>query len=76
MQHLNSTYAAYFNTRFALVGHLFQQRFISRLIDNEEYFADALRYIAFNPVRAGLCDHPADWAWSSFFGATDLIFEA
>ena len=76
MQRLNSTYAAYFNARFSHVGHLFQQRFISRLIDSEEYFAEALRYIAFNPVRAGLCDYPADWAWSSFYGATDFILEA
>ncbi len=26
----------------------------------------ALRYIALNPVRAGLCKRPADWRWSSY----------
>jgi putative transposase len=75
MQRLKSQYAAYFNERFALVGHLFQQRFSSRLIETDEYFAEVLRYIALNPVRAGLCEHPSDWPWSSFFGATDLSFD-
>lgn len=75
MQRLNSEYAAYFNDRFGLVGHLFQQRFGSRLIENEEYFAEARRYIAFNPVRAGLCRHPSEWPWSSFFGVSDIAFD-
>jgi REP element-mobilizing transposase RayT len=75
MQRLNSEYATYFNTRFAHVGHLFQQRFVSRLIESEHYFLEALRYIAFNPVRAGLCEHPADWPWSSFHGAWTAKFD-
>ena len=25
-----------------------------------------LNYIHLNPVRAGLCKHPADWKWSSY----------
>jgi putative transposase len=28
----------------------------------------ALRYIARNPVAAGLCKEPADWQWSSYRG--------
>jgi REP-associated tyrosine transposase len=75
MQRLNSEYAAYFNDRFGLVGHLFQQRFGSRLIETEEYFEEAQRYIAFNPVRAGLCEHPAEWPWSSFFGMSNFAFD-
>jgi REP element-mobilizing transposase RayT len=75
MQRLNSAYATYFNMRFAHVGHLFQQRFASRLIESEEYFVEVLRYIAFNPVRAGLCEHPSDWPWSSFHGAHGLRFD-
>jgi putative transposase len=74
MQRLKSEYAAYFNERFALVGHLFEQRFGSRLIETEEHFRETLRYIALNPVRAGLCEHPSQWRWSSFFGATDVDF--
>ena len=75
MQRLKCDYAAYFNERHSLDGHLFQQRFDSRLIETEEYFAEALRYIALNPVRAGLCEHPFDWPWSSFYGATEFAFD-
>jgi len=75
MQRLNSEYATYYNTRFALVGHLFQQRFVSRIIESEMYFHEVLRYIAFNPVRAGLCEHPAEWPWSSFHGAQVFRFD-
>jgi putative transposase len=75
MQRLKSEYAAYFNERFGHVGHLFQQRFGSSFIEGDEYFAEALRYIALNPVKAGLCDHPAAWPWSSFFGQANLLFD-
>src|SRR4029450_4292678 len=75
MQRLNSESAAYFNDRFGLVGHLFQQRFGSRLIETEEYFDEAQRYIAFNPVRAGLCQDPSEWPWSSSFGMSNFAFD-
>jgi putative transposase len=75
MQRLKGDYADYFNGRYSFEGHLFQQRFGSRLLETEEYFSDALRYIAMNPVKAGLCEHPADWPWSSFYGATELSFD-
>jgi putative transposase len=75
MQRLNSEYAGYFNDRFGLVGHLFQQRFASRVIETDEYFAEAMRYIAFNPVRAGLCSHPSEWPWSNFFDVQNFAFD-
>ena len=32
---------------------------------DEAHCLNAVRYRAFNPVRAGLCDRPEDWRWSS-----------
>ena len=61
-------YASYFNERHGFDGHLFDRRFGSRLVETEEHLVDASRYIAFNPVRAGLCSHPQEWRWSSFYG--------
>jgi putative transposase len=75
MQRLKCEYAAYFNERHSFDGHLFRQRFGSRLIETEEHRVEALRYIALNPVRAGLCEHPAEWPWSSFYGAAGLVFD-
>jgi putative transposase len=68
MHRLNHVYAMYFNSRHGFDGHLFDKRFGSRLVETEEHWLDARRYIAFNPVRAGLCAHPRQWRWSSFYG--------
>jgi REP-associated tyrosine transposase len=66
MQRLNGTYAQRFNGRHARRGHLFGGRFFSVLTDNEPHLLAALRYVARNPVEAGLCARPADWRWSSY----------
>jgi putative transposase len=47
-------------------AHLFKNRFIAEHVDTPAYFATVMRYIHLNPVRAGLCGHPAGWAWSSY----------
>jgi putative transposase len=57
-------YTAYVNARARLTGHLFQGRFGCVAMD-EAHCLNAVRYLAFNPVRAGLCDKPEDWPWSS-----------
>jgi putative transposase len=69
MQRLNGVYARRFNTRHLLEHHLFGRRYYARFIDSERQLERTIRYVAFNPVRAGLCEHPADWPWSSFYGA-------
>jgi hypothetical protein len=33
---------------------------------NYPQFVEKLRYIHRNPVKAGLCERPEDWEWSSF----------
>jgi REP element-mobilizing transposase RayT len=35
-------------------------------IFSSKFIRQKLNYIHMNPVRAGLCDHPAKWRWSSF----------
>src|SRR5579871_6162930 len=35
-------------------------------IRNYPQFVEKLRYIHRNPVKAGLCERPEDWPWSSF----------
>ena len=68
MHYLNGVYAKKFNERHVVGGHLFEARFGSELIETEAYFGEVLRYVAFNPVRAGLCEHPGEWPWSSWAG--------
>jgi putative transposase len=66
MHRLLGRYAQRFNKKFRRRGHLFQDRFKSVLVEDEFYALEVSRYIALNPVQAGLCDRPEDWRWSSY----------
>jgi putative transposase len=66
MHRLNSLHAHWFNDVHNVEGHLFERRFRARLIERDSYALVCLRYIALNPVRAGLCERPEEWQWSSF----------
>jgi putative transposase len=61
---LNSLYAQRFNRRHSRRGHLFENRFSAWVIRDEEHVHATTAYILENPVRAGLCAEPRDWAWS------------
>lgn len=64
MQELNGRYAQSFNVKYGRWGHLFGDRFASRLIRDEQHLAAACRYVVGNPPAAGLCERPEDWPWS------------
>ena len=61
---LHRRYTGYINARRRTTGHLWQGRYGSVAMD-EEHFVTALRYVALNPVRAGLTGRAEDWEWSS-----------
>lgn len=63
MHRLNGHYAAWFNDRYERVGHVFQNRFKSYVVESEEHFERALLYVSANPVEAGLCNEVAEWPW-------------
>jgi REP element-mobilizing transposase RayT len=65
VQSLNGTYASRYNSAHERSGHLFQGRFHDELVHRDEHLLEALRYIALNPVRAGLVARPDLWQWSS-----------
>lgn len=65
MRDLNGAYSQAFNRRHGRVGHVFQGRFKSLIVDRESYLLELARYLANNPVRAGLCRRAEDWPWSS-----------
>jgi REP element-mobilizing transposase RayT len=66
MQELNARLAIRFNTRHKLRGHVVDGRYWSERIESESHLLSTYRYIARNPVEAGLCASPADWPWSSY----------
>lgn len=51
MRHFNITYTSYFNRRHKRVGHLYQGRYKSIVVDRNEYLSILSRYIHLNPIR-------------------------
>ena len=49
-----TSYANYFNKKYQRVGHLFENRFRSKNVENSCYILNLVRYIHQNPVKAGL----------------------
>jgi REP element-mobilizing transposase RayT len=76
MQWLVSGYTRRFNERHLRTGYLVRSRYWSRRKDTPEALLQAFRYVARNPVGAGLVDKPEGWPWSSYgttIGTSDLF---
>ena len=58
MQRLNTAYAKYYNKKYSRVGYVFRNRYRSEGIYNEKYLYNCIKYIHYNPVKAGMCKHP------------------
>lgn len=56
MQQVLSRYARFFNRRHDRIGHLFEDRFRSILVNDESYLLSVVRYIHLNPVASGTVD--------------------
>lgn len=65
MQRTLISYAQFFNGRHGHVGKVFQNRFSSTSINTEAHLIDAVRYVHFNALDAGL-PQPRDYPWSSY----------
>jgi len=72
IQWLNQRYAETFNKRHARVGHLFQGRFKSILVERERHLLELLRYVVLNPVRCGLSTFAGEYAWSNYRATAGL----
>jgi putative transposase len=66
MHYFLGLFARFFNRKYSRVGHVFQNRFHSILVQKESYLLQLNRYISLNPVRANLVSDPAEWQWSSY----------
>lgn len=66
MKRINLLYAQFFNNKYNFVGHLFQDRFKSELIETDQYHLEISKYIHLNPVQANMTELPIDYTWSSY----------
>lgn len=65
IQSLAIKYSLYFNKKYDRVGHLFQNRYKSKCVENKRYLLNLIRYIHQNPEKANLAT-TKDYRWSSF----------
>ena len=72
MHRVNSIFFRRFNRRHHRVGPRLQGRYRGNIIEDGCYARNALRYVALNPVAAGLSPRPEDWRWSSYRAAVGL----
>ena len=66
MKRFLAAYARNFNAKYHYSGHLFESRFVSRIIEDDVYFLEASRYIHLNPVKAGMVNEPVVYPYSSY----------
>ena len=72
IQGLNLSYSIWFNTKYDKVGHLWQDRFKSMVIQKDEYLISCINYIEANPVRGNMVNNPLEYPWSSY---KERVFE-
>lgn len=69
MQWLTLTHTQRWHAHYHSVGygHLYQGRYKSFLIQNDQYLLTACKYVESNAFRAKLVDNAEDWQWSSLW---------
>ncbi|MCM8779986.1 MAG: transposase [Candidatus Omnitrophica bacterium] len=66
MKQVNLSYFSYYSRKYGYVGHLWQGRFKSKIIERDEYLLQCGKYIELNPVRAGMVNFPQEYKFSSY----------
>jgi putative transposase len=66
MKWLQQKFVQYINRRYDRVGPLFQGRFKHQVVETGTHLVTLLRYVALNPVRAGMVETPEQYRWSGY----------
>ncbi|GAA0484952.1 hypothetical protein GCM10008986_07750 [Salinibacillus aidingensis] len=67
IKNIHTRYAMYFNFKYDKVGHLFQDRFKSKIVHSSDYLLKVSGYIHLNPSKAGLLTKAENYPWSSYY---------
>lgn len=65
LQSLTVSYSSYWNKKYERVGHLFQNRFLSKNVETAEYLKNLCRYIHQNPNKSKIAKME-EYPWSSY----------
>ena len=64
-QSLESRFARWYNQKYHRFGHLFQERYFSSPVLDNQYFINVFIYIHANPVTSNTCQYMTEYSWSS-----------
>jgi len=67
MRQINSQYASYFNKKYKRVGHLWQGRFKSSFVFDDNYLFTLFKYIELNPLKAKLSKRVGEYKYSATY---------
>jgi REP element-mobilizing transposase RayT len=65
MMRIGVSYAWWYKKKYDRTGHVFQDRYKSETVENDECLLSVLRYIHKNPVKAQMVLKPEQYKWSS-----------
>ena len=66
MKRIAGSYAYWYNWKYYRKGHLFQDRYKSEPVEDDEYFLTVLRYIHQNPVKVNMVENIDEYRYSSY----------
>jgi putative transposase len=66
MKRIGVSYVVWYNRKYDRIGHLFQDRFKSEVVETDEYLLTVLRYNHQNPLKAGKVKSVVNYKWSSY----------
>ncbi len=66
IHYLNSSFSNWLKAKHKIIGHVFQGRFGSIIVDDVAYALFLSAYIHLNPVRAKICALPEEYRWNSY----------
>ncbi|MCI8383572.1 MAG: hypothetical protein HFJ33_01660 [Clostridia bacterium] len=59
------SYVSFWNKKYERVGHLFQDRFLSKNVETKNYLKNVCRYVHQNPSKIGI-SKMEEYHWSSY----------
>ena len=66
MQSLTNAHTRHYHYKYKTSGHVWQGRFKSPIVSDDQYMLKVMQYIEENPVRAGMVNNVCDYKWSSY----------
>ena len=66
MKRMGASYVYWYNLKYKRTGNLFQGRYKSEVVEEEDYLLEVLRYIHQNPIKVGITSDEHSYKWSSY----------